>query len=208
MTTLEIAKQYGCDARTLRRVNEAGRAAGILPPWSEGPAAMIDWHQTIGRKLPDWLRDAAGGVVPEPVEMESPLSVDGEALESNSVEVMDSLIAAYSEQIEAMKKQGIKGAALAAMGKDYSKLCIARDKMKSEARKYDDNLIDKAAVIDAADRLHASIPGRLEDELVAGLDEITIAHQAGKGREFIHQFLRDVLASLAGSFAEQLKDPA
>lgn len=202
----DIADRYGCDQRTVHRWDEFGRTAGEAPPWQEGAAVLLEWANKHGRKIPDWLQ-AAGLDAATPSKPPA-VSVDGEALETDSVEVLQGLIDSFNAQIRVAKQGGAKPAQLAALGKDYAKLCTALDKMKAERRACDDNLIDKAKVIDAIDRLHASIPGRLIDDFIAGLDELCAAHAAGKGREAVELFFRNSLTNLAGSFADHLKEAA
>lgn len=87
MTIAEKSTRYGISAPTVKRMDAAGRAAGVAPPWDD-PHALHDWYVEHyrsdpgapvkqNRQPPDWIMRAVESaparveapVIPPPVEV-------------------------------------------------------------------------------------------------------------------------------------------
>jgi hypothetical protein len=207
MTTKAIVTRHGLHDRTVRRINEAGEKYGEPPPWEQGPVAMMDWHLRHGRPFPSWLTSASCvefGSTPAA----SAATDDNAPVETDSVKVMQGLVDAFNARIAEQQRAGAPPAALAALGKDYSRLCISLDKMKAERRAFDDNLIDKARVVAAADKIHGAMPGRIRDDLLAAETDAQTAAKERRWREWVNSYCDNSFRILAGSFAGMLVEPA
>lgn len=199
---------------TVHKWEQRAKANGDPVPWDDGIEAIARWagDNGLGRR-PKWLTDSLEReTLGADDEMDTTPELPGINLATMTGEEVlaqvDQMIKDVNARLDMMRRRpDVDTQAFIARGRELLKLLRERELLSQAMRAKDDGLIHRDTVCATIDAIHAKMPDRIEERLLAAKAEAALALREGTWPEFCERFRFNVLDTVARrGFEEHMED--